>query len=262
MSAVPLADVYPVLQGKVAIITGGAQGMGKATAEVFLKAGAKVVICDVKEKEGRDVAKELSSLGEIIFVKADISKSKDVQNLVEKTVDTFGRLDTAVNNASMCPDSTPLANSDEEYWNKLTSVNLTGTALCCKYELQQLIKQGGKGTIINIASVHSFKAELGMPAYGVRKHGLIGLTKHAAMEGAPYGIRVNAIAPGAIYTEMLSTSIETMGVTENEYASRVSLLNRIGHPYEVAQGSMWLSSDASSYVTGALLPIDGGYLAK
>ncbi|KAI2607902.1 NAD(P)-binding protein [Hypoxylon sp. NC1633] len=246
MSSVAETDIYPVLKGKVAIITGGAQGMGKVTAEVFLKAGAKVVICDIKEKEGQEVAEELSSLGDIIFVKTDISKSKEVKNLVEQTLTKFGRLDAAVNNAALTPDSTPLIDFDEDYWEKLTSINLTGTALCCKYEMQQMIKQGGKGTIVNIASINAFRPQANMPAYTASKHALIGLTKHAATEGGPHGIRINAIAPGAIYSEMSAAALRTMGLTEAEFTPTVSTLNRFGMPHEVAQGSLWLSSDASS----------------
>lgn len=283
MPNVPEAEVYPVLRGKVALVTGAAQGMGRATAEVFLKAGAKVVICDIKEKEGQEAAKELSHLGEIIFIKADISKSTDVQNLIERTVAHFGRLDAAVNNAAMTPDNTSLVSFDEDYWSKLVSVNLTGTSLCCKYEMQQMIKQGGKGTIVNIASINAFRPQPNMPAYTTTKHALIGLTKHAATEGGPHGIRINAVAPGAIYvriftailcltpsgeanrlkqSEMSMAALKVMRTTEEEFTPRVSTLNRFGMPHEVAQGSLWLSSDASSYVTGICLPIDGGFLAK
>ncbi|KAI1774373.1 NAD(P)-binding protein [Hypoxylon cercidicola] len=250
MPNIAQAEIYPVLRGKVALITGAAQGMGKATAEVFLKAGAKVVICDIKEKDGQEVAKELSNLGDIIFVKTDISKPADVQNLIEKTVAHFGRLDAAVNNAAMTPDNTPLVSFDEDYWSNLVSVNLTGTSLCCKYEMQQMIKQGGKGTIVNIASINAFRPQPNMPAYTATKHAIIGLTKHAATEGGPHGIRINAVAPGAIYSEMSVAALKVMGTTEEEFTPQVSTLNRFGMPHEVAQGSLWLSSDASSYVTG------------
>jgi NAD(P)-dependent dehydrogenase (short-subunit alcohol dehydrogenase family) len=196
---VPEAPVYPVLQGKVAIVTGGSQGMGKATAAIFLKAGAKVVIGDVKEKEGQETASELSQYGEIVFVRCDISKSEDVQNLISQTVAKFGKLDVAVNNAALTPDKTTLIDFDESYWDKLMSINLTGTALCCKWEMQQMLKQGTKASIVNIASINAFRPQPNMPAYTASKHAIIGLTKHASMEGGPKGIRVNAIAPGAIF---------------------------------------------------------------
>ncbi|KAI2777944.1 NAD(P)-binding protein [Daldinia loculata] len=246
---VPEVEIFPVLKGKVAIITGAAQGMGKATTEVFLKAGAKVVMCDIKEKEGQEVAAEFSQFGDVLFVKADISKSEEVRNLVEKTVTKFGRLDAAINNAALTPDTTPLIDFDEDYWSKLTDINLKGTALCCKWEMQQMIKQGGNGTIVNIASINAFKPQPTMPAYTAAKHALIGLTKHAAMEGGPHNIRVNAIAPGAIYTDMSAAAIKAMEISEEEFSKKFSFLNRFALPREVAQGSLWLTSDASSYVT-------------
>lgn len=208
MSRVAEAEIFPVLKGKVAIVTGAAQGMGKATAEVFLKAGAKVAVCDIK-KEGEQVAAELSKLGEVIFIQADISKSAEVQGLIEKTVAHFGRLDAAVNNAALTPDKTPLTDFDEDYWIKLTSINLTGTALCCKYEMQQMIKQGGTGSIVNITSINAYRPQPNMPAYTSSKHAIIGLTKHAATEGGPHNIRINAIAPGAIYVRVCHLDIST-----------------------------------------------------
>lgn len=280
---VPEAETFPVLKGKVAIITGASQGMGKATAAVFVKAGAQVVIADIKEEQGMQVAAELAKFGDIHFVKADISKSADVQNLVAQTVAKFGRLDVAINNAALTPDKTPLTKFDEDYWRKILDVNLTGTAMCCKYEMQQMIKQGngtaGRYSIVNIASINAFRPQPNMPAYTAAKHALLGLTKHAAMEGGPHGIRVNAIAPGAIFvgdsqkkmatktltleqSEMSAAALEIMGTTHDEFAPQVSYLKRFGHGHEVAQGTLWLSSNAASYVTGVCLPIDGGFMAK
>lgn len=204
MSTTPEPQIFPVLKGKVALITGGAQGMGRATCEVFLRAGAKVVTCDIKD-EGAKVIDELSSLGDIHFVKADIAKSEDIQHLVAETVAKFGRLDAAVNNAAKVPDGTAFVNFDEEYWRSIIDVNLTGTALCCKYEMQQMIKQGGGGTIVNIASINAFRPQPNMPAYTAAKHALLGVTKHASMEGGSHGIRVNAIAPGAINVSFCRT---------------------------------------------------------
>ncbi|TGO28120.1 hypothetical protein BPAE_0032g00630 [Botrytis paeoniae] len=259
---VPEAAVYPVLKGKVAIITGGSQGMGKATASVFLRAGAHVVIADVKEVEGQATEKELSQFGEIIFVRCDISNSADVQKLIAVTVEKFGKLDVAVNNAALTPDKTQLIDFDEDYWNTLVGINLTGTALCCKYEMQQMAKQGTKGSIVNIASINAFRPQPNMPAYTATKHAIIGLTKHASVEGGPKRIRVNAVAPGAIFSDMSAAALEIMGTTMEEFAPTVSNLHRFGMAHEVAQASLWLSSDNSSYVTGVCLPVDGGYLAK
>lgn len=196
---VPEAPIFPVLKGKVAIITGGAQGMGMATASTFLRAGAKVVIADIKAEQGRRVSEELSTLGEIHFVEADVSKSEDVQNLITQTVAIFGRLDVAVNNAGMAPDQAPLAEFDESYWRKLIDVNLTGPALCTKYQMQQMKKQGSGGSIIIVASTSAYVAVPTIPAYTTAKHALLGLAKHAASEGGPMGIRVNCISPGPIH---------------------------------------------------------------
>lgn len=210
---VPEAPIFPVLKDKVAIVTGAAQGMGKATAEVFLKAGAKVVICDIQEDKGAEVAKELSDLGEVYFIKTDISSSADVEALVKFTVDKFGRLDCAVNNAALTPDKTPLTDFDETYWNKVVNVNLTGAALCVKHQMKQLIAQGGGGSIVNVASINAFRPQPNMPAYTSAKHALIGLTKHASMEGGPHNIRVNAVAPGAIFVSFASASPDWIGLS-------------------------------------------------
>ncbi|TVY55500.1 2,5-dichloro-2,5-cyclohexadiene-1,4-diol dehydrogenase [Lachnellula cervina] len=259
---VPEAEVFPMLKGKVAIVTGGSQGMGKATASVFLRAGAKVVIADIKEEEGQKTVSELSQYGEVLFVKADISKSEEVQNLVAQTVAKFGKLDVAVNNAALSPDNSALVDFDESYWRKTIDINLTGSALCCKWEMQQMIKQGTKASIINIASVNAFKVQPNMPAYTLAKHAIIGLTKHAAMEGGKHGIRVNTVAPGAIFSDMSAAALKIMGTTMEEFAPTVSYLSRFGMAHEVAQASLWLSSDNASYITGICVPVDGGYLAK
>lgn len=176
--------------------------MGKATASTFVRAGAQVVIADIKEKEGQATEKELSQFGEIAFARCDISKSEDVQKLIAFTVEKFGKLDVCVNNAALTPDSTQLIDFDETYWDRLVGINLTGTALCCKWEMQQMLKQGTKGSIVNISSINGFRPQPNMPAYTATKHALIGLTKHASMEGGPSGIRVNAVAPGAIFVSL------------------------------------------------------------
>ncbi|OJJ42137.1 hypothetical protein ASPZODRAFT_137452 [Penicilliopsis zonata CBS 506.65] len=261
--ATDAAPIFPVLQDKVAIVTGAAQGMGLATAEVFLRAGAKVVLADIQARLGEEVSQELALLGPVHFVATDISKSEEVQDLVAEAVRVFGRLDVAVNNAGLTPDRTALLEFDEAYWRRLLDVNLTGTALCCKYEMQQMRAQSPPGgAIVNIASVNAYMPQPNMPAYTAAKHALLGLTKHAAAEGGPVGIRVNAVAPGAIVSELLAKGLEIMGTTPDEFAPKVSSLSRFGHAHEVAQGSLWLASPAASYVTGICLPIDGGFLSK
>ncbi|HZG73519.1 MAG TPA: SDR family NAD(P)-dependent oxidoreductase, partial [Chondromyces sp.] len=184
---------FPVLEGKVAIVTGAAMGMGEATAKLFAEAKAKVVIADFNEEKGRAVTEEInSSGGEAAFVKVDISKSEEVQAMVKFAVDTFGQLDVAVNNAALTPDDKPVVEFDESYWDRLISVDLTGTALCMKYELQQMQKQGHGGSIINISSVSGFRPQPNNIAYVAAKHGVVGMTKVAALENGPLNIRVNS----------------------------------------------------------------------
>lgn len=254
---------FPVLDGKVAIVTGAAMGMGLATAKLFAEAKAKVVVADFNEEKGQEAVAEIEATGgTAYFVKVDISKSEQVQNLVAKTVEKFGRLDVAVNNAALTPDNAPAAEFDEAYWDRLISVDLTGTALCMKYELQQMIKQGDGGSIINISSVSGFRPQPNNIAYVAAKHGVVGMTKVAALENGPQNIRVNTVAPGAIDTPMLRGSLEETGQTEEEFAPQLSLLGRFGQPIEIAQASLWLASDQSSYVTGTTIHADAGYTSR
>ncbi|MCM3179030.1 SDR family NAD(P)-dependent oxidoreductase [Cytobacillus horneckiae] len=254
---------FPVLEGKVAIITGAAMGMGEATAKLFAEAKAKVVVADFNEEKGKAVTEEINAAGgEAAFVKVDISKSADVQKMVKFAVDTYGQLDVAVNNAALTPDDKPAAEFDEDYWNRLIAVDLTGTALCMKYELQQMEKQGKGGSIINISSVSGYRPQPNNIAYVAAKHGVVGMTKVAAMEYGPQNIRVNSVAPGAIDTPMLRGALDQFGFTEEEYAPQLSLLNRFGQPREIAQASLWLASDASSYVTGTTIHADAGYTSR
>ncbi|MEF2964228.1 glucose 1-dehydrogenase [Paenibacillus sp. M1] len=254
---------YPVLQDKVAIVTGAAMGMGYETAKLFAEAGAKVVVADLNEEKGRQAVTDIESAGgQAFFFKVDISNSEQVQAMVKATVEKYGKLDVAVNNAALTPDDKPVAEFDEAYWDRLMSIDLKGTALCLKYELQQMIKQGNGGSIINISSVSGFRPQPANPAYVAAKHGVVGLTKVAAMENGDKNIRVNSVAPGAIDTPMLRGALEQFGFKEEEYAPQLSLLNRFGQPREIAQASLWLASDMSSYVTGTTLHVDAGYTSR
>lgn len=254
---------FPVLENKVAIITGAAMGMGEATAKLFADAKAKVVIADYNEDLGQAVTDKINkSGGEAAFIKTDISVSKDVQAMVQFTIDTFGKVDVAVNNAAITPDDKLVAEFDEEYWDKLMAVDLTGTALCLKYELQQLVKQEQGGSIINISSVSGFRPQPQNIAYVAAKHGVVGMTKVAAMEYGPQNIRVNSVAPGAVDTPMLRGALEQFGFDPDEYAPQLSLLNRFAKPEEIAQASLWLASDAASYVTGTTIHVDAGYTSR
>lgn len=238
-------------------------GMGEATAKLFAEAKAKVVIADFNEEKGQQVAEEIkASGGEAAFVKVDVSNSEQVQAMVQFAVDTYGKLDVAVNNAALTPDDKPADSFDEAYWDRLMSVDLKGTALCQKYELQQMKKQGNGGSIINISSVSGFRPQPDNIAYVAAKHGVVGITKVAALENGQYNIRVNSVAPGAIDTPMLRGALEQFGLNAEEYAPQLSLLNRFGQAEEIAQASLWLASDLSSYITGTTIHADAGYTSR
>lgn len=254
---------FPVLEGKVAIVTGSAMGMGLATAKLFADAKAKVVVADFNEEKGKEAVAEIEANGGTAhFVKVDISKSDQVQAMVAETVKKYGSLDVAVNNAALTPDNAPAAEFDEAYWDKLISIDLTGTALCMKYELQQMIKQGNGGSIVNISSVSGLRPQPNNIAYVAAKHGVVGMTKVAALENGDKNIRVNSVAPGAIDTPMLRGSLEETGQTEEEFAPQLSLLGRFGQPEEIAEASLWLASDQASYVTGTVIHADAGYTSR
>ncbi|PXY34122.1 glucose dehydrogenase [Prauserella flavalba] len=238
-------------------------GMGAATAELFAEQGASVVVADLDEKAGTGTVERITSEGgEATLVRTDVSSSADVRALVATAVERYGRLDCAVNNAAIAPDTTPIAELDEDEFDRIVAVNLRSVALCLKYEIAQFLKQDGTGSIVNIGSVNSFRPQPGAAAYTAAKHGVIGLTKTASLDYAPRGIRINAVCPGAIDTPMIRAALETIGQTEEEFAPVLSLFGRFGQPREVAQASLWLCSDLSSYVTGHALAADGGYLTR
>lgn len=250
------------IEGKVAIITGGAMGMGKETAKAFSEAGAKVVIADFNEEKGKEVVEELNNHGgDAYFVKVDVSNEEQVKNMVEDTVSKYGKLDVAVNNAALTPDDKPIAEMDMDYYDKLMAVDLRGVALCLKYEIQQMVKDGIKGSIINTSSVSGIRPQPNNPAYVAAKHAVIGLTKNAALDYSIKGIRVNSVAPGAINTPMLHGAIEQFGFDPDDYAKQLSMIGRFAEAAEVAQANLWLASDLSSYTTGTVLNVDGGYTA-
>jgi glucose 1-dehydrogenase len=251
------------LEGKVAIVTGAAMGMGEATARVFAAAGANVLVSDVNEELGQATVERIErDGGTASFCRTDVSRAMDAENMVRTAVERYGRLDCAVNNAAVTPDTHPIAELDEQEFDRILAVDLKGVALCLKYEVGQMLQQGDGGAIVNIGSVSSFRPQPNNAAYTAAKHGVIGLTKVASLENAPLGIRVNTVAPGAIDTPMIRGALETVGLTEAEFAPTISLLGRFGQPEEVAQASLWLCSDQSSYVTGAVLSVDAGYTSR
>jgi glucose 1-dehydrogenase len=251
------------LEGKVAIVTGAGVGMGEATARVFAAAGAKVVVADVNPELGRATVDRIEHEGGTAsFCPVDVSKAADVKMMVGTAVERYGRLDCAVNNAAVTPDTHPVAELDEDEWDRILAVDLKGVALCLKYEVAQMLSQGDGGAIVNIGSVSAHRPQPNNAAYVAAKHGVLGLTKVASLENAPLGIRVNTVCPGAIDTPMIRGALETVGLTEAEFAPVLSLFGRFGRPEEVAEASLWLCSDAASYVTGAILNVDAGYTSR
>ncbi|MGD6979095.1 MULTISPECIES: SDR family NAD(P)-dependent oxidoreductase [Citricoccus] len=254
---------HPVLQDKVALVTGGGAGLGEATARLFAASGASVAVADVDVGSGERVVAHIeASGGTALFVRTDVSRPEDVESMVEAVVEGFGRLDIAVNNAAVTPDLRPLDELDVDDWDRLMDVNLRGVALSLKYELRQLIRQGQGGSVVNISSVRGFRGRPRSAAYVAAKHGIVGLTKVAAMENGARGIRVNCVAPGAMDTPMLRAALARRGQAEADVAPDLSLLHRIGTAEEVAQASLWLASDCSSYVTGSTIHADAGYTAR
>lgn len=251
------------LSERVAIVTGAAMGMGEATAKLFAARGAKVIVADIDGTAGqRTVAAITADGGDARFVHCDVSDEESVAAMVTHTVETFGRLDCAVNNAAITPDNLPIAEADMERWDRVISVDLRGVMLCMKYEIRQMMAQGTGGAIVNISSVSGVRPQPNNSAYVAAKHGVIGLTKTGSLEYAPHKIRVNAVLPGAIDTPMLRGALEETGFSEQDFAPALSLLGRFGKPEEVAEASAWLCSDASSYVTGHSLAVEAGYLTR
>lgn len=248
------------LNGKVGLVTGGTSGIGRETAVLLAKAGAKVVVAGRRDREGNETVDLIRAAGgEGLFVKADVSKASDVEALVHKTVEQFGRLDVAFNNAGIEGVWVPIARQSEEDWDRTIAINLKGVWLCLKYELRQMLKQGVGGAIVNMASVTGLVGSAGAAAYSASKHGVIGLTKSAALENAKSGIRVNAVCPAVIETPMADRLFGAPQVHKNVLSSHP--IGRFGRPVEIAEAVVWMCSDAASFMTGQSLVLDGGFLA-
>jgi NAD(P)-dependent dehydrogenase (short-subunit alcohol dehydrogenase family) len=246
-------------KNKVAIVTGGSSGIGRATALAFAKKGAKVAVVDwVAANETVTLIKEMGA--EAIFIQCDVSKSTDVKAMVEQTISAFGRLDYAYNNAGIEGMSAATHDCTEENWDKTISINLKGIWLCMKYEIPEILKQG-KGVIVNCSSVAGLVGFAGLPAYVASKHGVVGLTKTAALECAKLGIRVNAVCPGVIQTPMID---RLTGSNKEVVAQFTGLepLARFGLPEEIANAVVWMCSDDASFVTGHAMAVDGGFVAQ
>lgn len=249
-----------ILENKVALVTGGTSGIGKATALAFGVAGAKVVFSGRREQEGEDTANLIRQSGaDCLFVQSDVSSEADVQALVQKTIATYGKLDCAFNNAGIQGSINPLHEQSVEEFDKLMAINVRGLFLSMKYEIQQMLTQGS-GVIVNNSSVGGLFGILGLSPYTASKHAVMGLTRAAALDYAKQGIRINAVNPGSIATERMDRFVDGMGITTDDVAA-MSAMGRMGQAEEIAATVVFLCSDAASYITGQPIVIDGGYTA-
>jgi NAD(P)-dependent dehydrogenase (short-subunit alcohol dehydrogenase family) len=247
-------------KGKVAVVTGASSGIGKSISELYAREGAAVVLPDINQELGEETTQAIREAGgEAMFVRADVSKPSDCEEMVKAALDQYGRLDFACNNAGIGGDQNPTADYSIEAWEKAIAVNLSGVFYCVKYEIPAMLKSGG-GSIINIASILGRVGFAGAVGYVAAKHGVLGLTKNAAMEYAPHGIRVNVVGPGFISTPLIQ-ELESNAEVNNMLIS-LHPIGRLGRPEEVAELVIWLSSEKSAFVTGAYIPVDGGYLTR
>jgi NAD(P)-dependent dehydrogenase (short-subunit alcohol dehydrogenase family) len=244
--------------GKVAFVTGAASGIGRATALAFAREGASVVVADISEQGNQETARTIEELGgRAIAVRCDVTRAQDVKAALDKTVEAFGRLDFAFNNAGIEPrKAAPTAEYEEEEWNRIIDINLRGVFLCMKHEIPPILKQGG-GAIVNTSSGAGIIGIKGSPAYTAAKHGVIGLTKAAALDYAAQNIRVNAVCPGYIDTPMMG---RFTGGTDEGRAKVIAEepIGRMGTPEEIAEAVLWLCSDAAAFMIGHAMVIDGG----
>ncbi len=248
-------------EGKVALVTGGGSGIGRATAIAFAQQGARVIVADINSESGPETVKQIKAAGgEATFVSTDVTKADEVAAMVDETVAAYGRLDFAHNNAGIDGDFAVTHAHTEENFDRVIAVNLKSVWLGMKYEIPQMLKQGG-GVIINTASTAGLTGYRTMGIYVASKHGVIGLTKSAALEFSTKNIRILAVCPGAIRTPMIDEFIK--GVPEVEASMNgLQPMGRMGRPEEVANVVTWLCSDAASFMTGAAIPIEGGTLVQ
>jgi NAD(P)-dependent dehydrogenase (short-subunit alcohol dehydrogenase family) len=255
-------------EGKAALVTGGASGIGKVTAQTFAREGAKVIVAtDINIKGGEETVSLIKKAGgEAYFVKCDVRIARDVEAMVDKCMERYGRLDYAFNNAGIGPDGkrVPVVNivdCPEEIWDRTVNTNLKGVFLCMKYEMKQMLKQK-RGVIVNTASVAGLKALTGFCAYVSSKHGIIGLTRTAALEGAEAGVRVNTICPGPTERTLLFEYLTEAEPGEKERMMEMIPMKRVATPEDMAEAVMWLCSDEASFITGHVMPVDGGMTSR
>ena len=248
------------LQGKVGLVTGGTSGIGRETAVLFAKAGVKILVAGRREKEGKETIDLVRAAGgHGLFVKTDVSKASEVEALIQTAVDKFGRLDIAFNNAGIEGVWVPIIRQTEEDFDRTININLKGVWLCLKSEIRQMLKQGGGGAIVNMASITGLVGSAGAAAYSASKHGVVGLTKAAALETARSGIRINAVCPAAVETAMSDRIFGAPAV--HKYVLSCHPIGRFGRAAEIAEAVVWMCSDRASFMTGQSLVLDGGFLA-
>lgn len=255
----PTGDGEGRFAGKVAVVTGGASGIGRSAVEHLCAGGASVVVADVDADAGAATVEVVAAAGgDARFVAADVTDVSAVEAMVAAAVDTWGRLDIAFNNAGTSGSYAPVADAAPDAWDRTLALNLTGVFLCLRAEIPAMVASGG-GAIVNTSSAAGQMGFAGLSAYVASKHGVIGLTKSAALENARTGVRINAVLPGTVRTPMLEgfagsdDALEAMG--------RTSPMGRLGEPAEIASAVLWLCSDEASYVTGHAFAVDGGSLA-
>jgi NAD(P)-dependent dehydrogenase (short-subunit alcohol dehydrogenase family) len=243
--------------GKVAFVTGAGTGIGRATALAFAREGANVVVADISEQNIQEMARLIEELGgRVLAVTCDVTRTEDVKAALDKTIETFGRLDFAFNNAGVEQKLAPAAELEEAEWDRIVNTDLRGVFLCLKHEIPLMLKQGG-GAIVNTSSGAGVKGFKGQAAYVAAKHGVVGLTKAAALDYAPQNIRINAVCPGIINTPMMDRF--TGGTAEGrEMVIAQEPVGRMGQPEEIAKAVLWLCSDAAAFVVGHAMVIDGG----
>lgn len=246
------------MKNKTVMITGAASGIGKATAELFAKQGAQVVLSDIQEEAGKATTESIVAAGgKAIFFKTDVSKPEEMEALVNFAINTYGKLDVAVNNAGIGGELNPIADMSIEGWQKVIGINLNSLFYGMKYQIKAMLKNGS-GSIVNISSILGSVGFAGSAGYTAAKHGVVGLTQAAALEYSAQGIRVNAVGPGFIETPLL----DALDAEMKKQLVALHPIGRLGKSEEVAELIYWLSSDKSSFVTGSYYPVDGGYLAR